>query len=128
MAVEFRNGRWLDDDQADDTLDFLERHGMTYVSVDEPQGFKSSVPPVAAATSDVAEARFHGRNTENWEKRGISAAERFRYDYSREELEEWVPRIESLAGSADRTHLMMNNCYADYGIRSARLLAELLTE
>lgn len=126
VAVEFRNGRWLDDDHADDTLDFLERHGMTYVSVDEPQGFKSSVPPVAAATSDVAEARFHGRNAENWEKRGISAAERFRYDYSREELEEWLPRIEAMASEADRTHLMMNNCYADYGIRSAQLLAELL--
>ncbi len=127
MAVEFRNGRWMDDDHAEDTLDFLERHGMTYVCVDEPQGFKSSVPPVAAATADLAEVRFHGRNVETWEARGITAAERFKYDYTPDELAEWVPRIRSLAGSADRVHLMMNNCYEDYGIRSARYLTDLLS-
>ncbi len=126
LAVEFRNGRWLDEENMTDTLDFLERHSLAYVCVDEPQGFKSSVPPVVAVTAPVAEVRFHGRNTENWEKRGISAAERFRYDYSREELEQWVPRIEALEEDADSVHALMNNCYADYGIRSARLLDDLL--
>lgn len=126
MAVEFRNSRWMDEEHSEETLEFLDRHGMTYVCVDEPQGFKSSVPPVAAATSDIAEVRFHGRNAENWEKRGISAAERFRYDYSDEELGEWLGRIEGLAGSTDEIHLMMNNCYSDYGIRSAARLAEML--
>jgi hypothetical protein len=37
-----------------------------------------------------------------------------------------MPRIETLAESADTVHTLMNNCYADYGIRAARLLAELL--
>ncbi len=65
--------------------------GATYVVVDEPQGFKTSVPPVVAATSpDLAMIRFHGHNAENWEKRGLSAAERFRYLYSEDELREWV--------------------------------------
>lgn len=126
LAVEFRNGRWLDEENMSDTLDFLERHSLAYVCVDEPQGFKSSVPPVVAVTAPVAEVRFHGRNAENWEKKGISAAERFRYDYSKEELEEWVPRIETMAESADSVHALMNNCYSDYGIRSARGLGELL--
>lgn len=126
LSVEFRNGRWLDEEHRSETLDFLERHGLAYVCVDEPQGFKSSVPPVVAVTAPVAAVRFHGRNAENWEKRGISAAERFRYEYSREELEEWVPRVQSMAESSDSVHALMNNCYADYGIRSARLLADLL--
>ncbi len=126
LAVEFRNGRWLDEEHMTETLDFLERHGLAYVCVDEPQGFKSSVPPVVAVTAPVAEVRFHGRNSDNWEKKGISAAERFRYDYSQQELEEWVPRVESLAEAADSVHALMNNCYADYGIRSARLLSDLL--
>lgn len=126
LAVEFRNGRWLDEDHMTDTLDFLERHSIAYVCVDEPQGFKSSVPPVVAVTAPVAEVRFHGRNDENWEKKGISAAERFRYDYSKEELGEWVPRIATLAEEADSVHALMNNCYSDYGIRSARALGELL--
>ncbi len=126
LAVEFRNGRWLDDEHMTDTLDFLERHGLAYVCVDEPQGFKSSVPPIVAVTAPVAEIRFHGRNAEHWEKKGISAAERFRYDYSEEELADWVPRIETLADGADEVHALMNNCYSDYGIRSARSLGDLL--
>lgn len=126
LAVEFRNGRWLDDEHMTDTLDFLERHSLAYVCVDEPQGFKSSVPPVVAVTAPVAEVRFHGRNTDNWEKKGITAAQRFRYDYATEELNEWVPRVEDLAANAENVHALMNNCYSDYGIRSARRLGELL--
>lgn len=126
LAVEFRNGRWLDQENMTDTLDFLERHGLAYVCVDEPQGFKSSVPPVVAVTAPVAEVRFHGRNADNWEKKGIGAAERFRYDYTLEELAEWVPRLRTLGDGADSVHALMNNCYADYGIRSAHLLEDLL--
>ncbi len=127
VAVEFRNGRWMDDEHRGVTLEFLAEHRLVYVAVDEPQGFRSSVPPVAVVTNPaVAEVRFHGRNAETWEAKGISAAERFRYDYRREELAEWVPKIHRLAEGAERVHLVFNNCYADYGIRSARLLADLL--
>lgn len=126
LAVEFRNGRWLDEEHMDETLNFLERHELAYVCVDEPQGFRSSVPPVVAVTAPVAEVRFHGRNSDNWEKRGITPAERFRYDYSGDELKEWVPRVKTLAEQADSVHVLMNNCYADYGIRSAQQLADLL--
>ena len=51
--------------------------------VDGPQGFKSSVPPVVAATSpDLAVVRFHGRRTATWESMGGRATvERFRYLY-----------------------------------------------
>lgn len=126
VAVEFRNGRWLDDEHRAATLDFLSGHSLVYVCVDEPQGFRSSVPPVAAATARIAEIRFHGRNAENWERRGIDAAERFRYDYPVSELAEWLPRVHALRESAERVHVLMNNCYADYGIRSARALADLL--
>lgn len=126
IAVEFRNGRWLDEGNRQDTLDFLERHQLAYVCVDEPQGFKSSVPPVTAVTAPIAEIRFHGRNEDTWEKRGISAAERFRYDYSKKELAEWVPRVRELSDRAETVSVLMNNCYADLGIKSAYLMADLL--
>ncbi|HKZ20099.1 MAG TPA: DUF72 domain-containing protein [Acidimicrobiia bacterium] len=126
IAVEFRNGRWLDEANQSDTLDFLRRHNLAYVCVDEPQGFKSSVPPVTAATAPIAEIRFHGRNAENWERKGITAAERFRYDYSKKELAEWVPRVRELSDQAETVSVLMNNCYADLGIKSAYLMADLL--
>ena len=67
IAVEFRHGSWMHDDRAAGTLDRLEHLGLSYVCVDEPQGFASSVPPVVAATADLSMVRFHGRNTGTWE-------------------------------------------------------------
>lgn len=128
IAVEFRHRSWLDGDSADKTLRQLERLGLAYVSVDEPQGFASSVPPVLAATSDLAVVRFHGHNRDNWERRGISPAERFKYLYGQEELEAWAPRVREVADEARETHVIFNNCYRDYGVRNARQLATLLGE
>lgn len=126
VAVEFRHGSWLREEDAERTLRFLEDLGLTYVCVDEPQGFDTSVPPVLAVTSDLAMVRFHGHNRENWEKKGITPAERFRYRYSEEELERWAPRIERLDENARETHVLMNNCYRDYGVRNAQQLATIL--
>ncbi len=127
-AVEFRQGRWMDEDHREGTLSFLEEHGLAYVSVDGPQGFRSSMPPIAAATGRLAQVRFHGRNRDTWEAKGLTAEERFNYEYDAAELSEWVPRIRALAENAQVVHVLMNNCYADYGIRSARIMADLLDE
>ena len=128
-AVEFRNGSWLNEKNAERTLRFLRERDIAFVMVDEPQGFKSSVPPVTAVTSsELALVRFHGRNAETWEKKGITPAERFRYLYDRDELSEWVPRIRQAATEARETHVLMNNCYASYGTTNARELAALLAD
>lgn len=128
-AVEFRNGSWLNEKNADRTFRFLADRGIPFVMVDEPQGFRSSVPPQVMVTSpDLALVRFHGRNAETWEKKGITPAERFRYLYSRDELAEWLPRISEAAKEAREVHLMFNNCYANYGTTNAREIAALLAD
>ena len=126
LAVEFRGGGWMTDNYRAETLALLEKLRLAYVVVDEPQGFRSSTRPVVAATSPLAVVRFHGHNAETYEKPNISAAERFRYLYTEEELKGWVAPIRGLAEQADRVHVLMNNCYGDYGVRNARQLAELL--
>src|SRR3990172_6253678 len=126
MAVEFRNNLWLSERNQERTLELLADSVIPYVCVDEPQGFRSSVPPVVAATAPVALVRRHGRNHETWEKKGIGAAERFDYLYSEEELEEWLPRVRSLAEHAREVHVLMNNCHNDFAVRNARQLAGLL--
>ena len=126
LAIEFRGGGWMTDNYRAETLALLERLDLAYVVVDEPQGFRSSTPPVAAATGPLAVLRFHGHNAETYEKPNISAAERFRYLYTEEELKGWVDPVRDLAQQADRVHVLMNNCYGDYGVRNARQLAELL--
>ncbi len=127
LAVEFRNGTWMSERNREETLRFLSDAGLTYVAVDEPQGFPSSLPPVAAVTTEeLAVIRFHGRNAENWKKKGITAAERFDYKYSQPELAEWIPRIREVARRARDVHLLMNNCYGDKAVTNARELSEML--
>jgi uncharacterized protein YecE (DUF72 family) len=117
----------MEPDKRDSTLAQLEELGFAYVVVDEPQGFKSSVPPVVASTSrELAVIRFHGRNAETWEKPGLSAAERFRYLYSEDELRDWVKPARELAGQAKQVQILMNNCYEDYGVVNAAQFAGLL--
>jgi uncharacterized protein YecE (DUF72 family) len=129
MAVELRNGSWFNEKNAERTLRFLEENGIPFVMVDAPQGMKSSIPPVVAATSsELAVVRFHGRRAETWEKRGIPVVERFRYLYDADELGEWVPRIREAARQVRETHILMNNCYANYGTTNAREIAEMLRE
>ncbi len=129
VAVEFRNATWFNEKNLERTMRFLEDHHLPLVMVDGPQGFKSSVPAIAATTSpDLAVVRFHGRRADTWEKPGVPTVERFRYLYERDELEEWVPRIRQAAAQAKDTHVLMNNCYANYGSTNARELAALLLE
>ncbi|MDQ2982906.1 MAG: DUF72 domain-containing protein [Actinomycetota bacterium] len=110
MMVEFRHESWLNEDNRAATLAFLEERGITYVIVDAPKtGGKNVVPTVAAATSDTAYVRFHGRNAETWNKRTGSAAERFDYLYSEDELQEWVPQLRELSGQTKAVYAMFNN-------------------
>jgi uncharacterized protein YecE (DUF72 family) len=127
LAIEFRHKTWMEERNQDETLSFLEEHDLPFVCVDMPQGFDSSIPPVAAVTSkDLAMVRFHGRKSETWDEKTTTAAERFQYDYSMKELKDWAPRIEGLANDARETHVVMNNCYENYAVKNARQLASLL--
>jgi uncharacterized protein YecE (DUF72 family) len=128
-AVEFRNERWMSDEERQQrSLKLLESHGLPFVCVDMPQGFPTSIPPIAAATAPLAMVRFHGRRNDTWGTRGVSVQDKFGYDYSKQELEEWEPRIESLANDAREVHVLMNNCYEDYAVRSARSMTQLLLD
>ena len=82
--VEFRHRSWVDEDERADTFSFLERHGLSYVSVDSPRGNASNIMPrIAAATHPVAYVRFHGRNWRTWNLKGKTSAERFDWLYDR---------------------------------------------
>jgi uncharacterized protein YecE (DUF72 family) len=129
IAVEFRHGSWFNEKNAERSIRFLQDNKIPYVAVDEPQGFKSSVPPVVIPTSEeLAVFRFHGRNKDNWEKKDIQPSERFRYLYDEDELADWTPKIASVAKSTKQTHVIFNNCYSNYGTTNAREAARLLAE
>jgi uncharacterized protein YecE (DUF72 family) len=127
IAVEFRNKSWFSSKSKERTIAFLSKYQIPVTSVDMPQGFRSSLPPQPFVTSKkLAYVRFHGRNKENWEKDSPIATPRFAYEYSKQELRGWVPKIEELAENSKQVHILMNNCYRDYAVNNARQLAGML--
>jgi uncharacterized protein YecE (DUF72 family) len=127
VCVEFRNATWMATDRdRERTLELLEELRLPLVCVDMPQGFRSSMPPVAEATApELAVVRFHGRDPKAWQQKTVS--ERFRYHYQEQELQEWVPKVQHLAEGAREVHVLMNNCYSDYAVTNARQFMDLLS-
>ena len=126
VAVEFRHASWLQGETAAQTLDLLARIGAAYVCVDEPHiAAQNVLPPLAAVTAESAYVRFHGRNASTWNARSVSAAERFKYSYSLDELGEWVAPISHLAEQTSTTYVMFNNCFADYAPKNAQQMLSL---
>jgi uncharacterized protein YecE (DUF72 family) len=123
VCVEFRNRTWMTPDNQKETLEFLSSRQLPYVCVDMPQGYPNSIPPVVAATSDLAVVRMHG-HSDKWESKNI--AERFGYRYSDRELDEWAAKVRGLAAEAAETSVVFNNCYRDYAQVNGQQLIEKL--
>ena len=118
IAVEFRDRSWA----ADPVYGFLEGAGLSFVSVDEPQ-VSTLFPPVGMATSDVGYLRFHSRDGSKWYRGG---AERYDYDYSEEELREWLPKLEEIARRASVLFIYFNNCHKGQAAENARRMRDRL--
>ncbi len=119
LFVEFRHASWLDER----VFRFLDQRGIGYCSVDEP-ALPGLVPPVARLTGSIGYVRLHGRNATTWWGRG--AGDRYDYDYSPAELDEWVLKIRELAERSTKVHVFFNNCHAGQAARNALLMKELV--
>lgn len=121
-VVEFRQRDWI----SEDTFDLLQAQGFGFCCVDQPQ-FKSLIPPIAIATSDIGYVRFHGRNYQKW-WRHAEAWERYDYQYTENDLNEWVPKLKALDEQREtqETYVYMNNHWAGQAPSSAKQLAKLL--
>jgi uncharacterized protein YecE (DUF72 family) len=127
VAIELRNATWMSQDNRYETLELLADEGLIYVCVDEPQGFVASIPPVVAATSDLAVVRMHGRNPARWRDRSHGRRSGgWPYRYSQDELADWAARIRALAARTDEVHVIFSNGPLDNAVRNARELADLL--
>ena len=130
LAVEFRHASWVADAARERrTLALLREQALAFVMVDAPPGFATSMPPVAAVTSDrLAVVRLHGRRRDTWERPVRVVSERYRYLYDAGELSGWVPRIVDVAQRTQGVHVLLNNCHANYGTTNADEITALLVE
>jgi uncharacterized protein YecE (DUF72 family) len=129
MAVEFRHGSWYVPDAREKVFHFLRKHQIIHVVADEPQyGTLATVPFVPQTTADIAYYRLHGRNKENWLKKGLETSLRYAYEYSDQELKEFIPHVHTSAKMAKETFVMFNNCHGGYAMRNAEKMKVMLHE
>jgi uncharacterized protein YecE (DUF72 family) len=120
VAVELRSPKWFAGTACEDTLEWLEGQDMAFVCVDGPDSGPRALPPVCAATADVAVVRFVGRRVREddpWT---------WPYRYSRAELEEWAAKVEELAASAGEVHMIMDNCWQGDAVHNAMELGSII--
>jgi uncharacterized protein YecE (DUF72 family) len=128
IAIEFRHPSWVSDQaRRAETMEFLRSNGLYYTSIDAPDD-PAIVPSFVAATGDQVYLRFHGKNRENWFKRNITAAERFKYLYSERELQSLADNLRDVeAQGVKRAYAIFNNCYQNYGIMNAATMNSILS-
>jgi uncharacterized protein YecE (DUF72 family) len=126
LAVEFRNWRWITSPEKEKSLKFLEDHAISYVLIDAPwiKGWEGPL----AVTASVVYVRFHGRNRQNWFKKGVETVERYRYLYKKDELRRWAEKVRGISKEAEQTFAIFNNCYQNHGIENAKILQQLFQQ
>ena len=125
LAVEVRNNSWLAPGNRENFISALSAENIAYTAVDEPDIGWTVGPhwPLTAEWGTLA--RFHGRNAPGWRNPRASVYERFDYEYSSDELEEWLERIRNVPG-AKSVYLMYNNCVGDKAVKAALMMKGLL--
>lgn len=120
IVIEFRNAQWL----RQEIFDWLRGNELSFCCVDEPP-LPNLLPPIAEVTSNIAYVRFHGRNVAKWWQHE-HAYERYDYDYSPQELSDWVPKIRKLDSVTQRTFVFANNHFQGKAITTIRQLRRML--
>ncbi len=127
-GIEFRNRSWLEN-KKDETLDFLRKNNLIYVISDAPQVKTAQTTRYFVdVTADTAYFRFHGRNVENWQRKGIDASLRYDYEYSKSELLSFKNDIKFIKMKVNRVFAMFNNHRGKQAIKNALELKNLLKE
>ncbi|MBF0544664.1 MAG: DUF72 domain-containing protein [Candidatus Riflebacteria bacterium] len=127
ISVEFRNSSWLNEINRKTVFDFLTKESIHYVIADEPNVSETlTIPFVPISSTDTAIFRLHGRNSQNWFKKGLEASLRYDYDYSDEELFEFIEEAKEIAKKVKRIFVMFNNCHQTSAVKNAQRFQELL--
>lgn len=103
-VIEFRHLSWFDDE----IYDLLEEFNVGFCSISS-----SNFPEELITTSNIAYVRFHGKGEE-----------RYRYSYSKKELEEWGRNIRN--SDVKRAFCYFNNDYNANAPKNCMALKEIL--
>src|SRR5579875_3451776 len=120
LAIELRHRSW----QREDLPRWMADHRLDPVSVDVadvpalfPRGWVQSGRRVYV--------RLHSRRAESWYG---GDKKRYEYNYSDNELTEWIDRMHAEQEQTEETLFLFNNCYRGQAVANARRLRALIEE
>ena len=118
LAVEFRHCSW----EHPATVEGLRQRDVTVVIPDAPD-LQGLFRPAPAVTNRTGYLRLHSRDASKWY---AGAAERYDYNYSREELLAMLASWQELADKTDRVFAFFNNCHRGQAAENARAFRRIL--
>jgi uncharacterized protein YecE (DUF72 family) len=120
LFVEFRNVGW----DRSEVYASLSDNDIGFCCVDEPR-LEGLFPPKVLTTTSVGYVRFHGRNSVDWwhPRKG---SDRYNYSYKKEELADWLKKIEQLRKNTEKVYLFFNNCHHGQAVKNAKMMMEML--
>ena len=126
-AVEFRHVSWAEPGNREAAAAMLAERDAAWVCVDAPRiDVPSAMPPIVEVTCpELAYLRLHGRNANTWQG-SRTVAERFDWQYSDEELQEWIGPVMDMAEKAQEVAVVFNNNHGDFALRSATRFGEMM--
>ncbi|MDQ0155295.1 DUF72 domain-containing protein [Robertmurraya andreesenii] len=128
-ALEFRHQSWFMPAFYEKTLQFMKEEGWIHSICDEPQAGAGSIPTVLKPTNnEKVLVRFHGRNVHGWQKKtGVNWREvRYLYRYNKDELMEWVTRVNELQKECKDVYVVFNNNSGGDAADNGRQFIDLL--
>jgi uncharacterized protein YecE (DUF72 family) len=93
------------------TWKILAKYETAYCIVDEPL-----LAPELHVTSPIGYIRWHGHGKEPW----------YDYRYTREQLQEWAPRIKEVSENSEKTFGIFNNHFHGYAIENCLQMMKML--
>lgn len=124
LVIEFRHKEWI----RQSVFQGLEERGASVAFCDMPR--LSALPGETPFLGSLAYIRLHGRNAQAWYAKdsGSNGSERYRYDYSDQELQDFLPVIQSAVSAGKKTAVFFNNHPKGNGANNARRLGELVKD
>jgi uncharacterized protein YecE (DUF72 family) len=119
LFVEFRNYTWL----SSSLPDFLKENNIGYVNVDEPP-LRGLLPKQDLVTNETGYVRLHGRNQQDWWNGEGSA--RYDYEYTEQELQEWLIHISNILKKTFKTYIFFNNHPTGKAVKNAEQMMAIL--
>ena len=122
LVIEVRHAGW----QTVEAQELFARLGVAWCVVDQPRIGRSTASASPRVTSSLAYLRLHGRNAENWFRKGAGRDARYDYLYAADELRELAAVAGEMAETAEELIVVQNNHFRGQALVNTLQLKRLV--